>query len=669
MLLIRYVYKCSLSYRTGRGQLSVIATSGHAVSFPDITPIAELFERLVALAEREELRVSDAGFRRVALAWTLSEHLQPSSPVSWSAEEVAQCSYALLAAGDREALAPLAAYQLTALTEDPPGPETPAELIRYAFSKVQHIPRQSALRGDLVGAHRTPELVRRLAMWLAFDEFSRNLGRTDARLASRSSSAFRPERSEEIRDNAELMFRTFLIRSRQEGIVGALDATLELESAANPQRLRVPDAAWLIAWDEAVRAGADTVCSELAGHRARRQTHSLERDFWSMLQAVYTMRERLPLSTELEEGLRRVQKRNDATSGLATELLIGLSASREVITREVRTIDRNVEGDALHLAQMLLNSREQLDRDERLARAGAAGQLLSALLRDIKEQMKRPVPSEAARATQAPVDLNNDSGFTSSLDLPAVEPQLHEAPLFTGGHGALSQPLSSDALSTASRLGESRTLTSKGNYPGHLRETPGEGVEALEGGAQLDPADLRSLLSRAQYALTVEDADELAAVDREMGRLIALGTEATTALETLLHEDAEHLPLAAARLSERYAVEERWNDAAELLERVARLEDDQRKRGALYQEIAKRWLKAGEFNYAHEQLLVSFMCDPLNPHTIKLLEVSYRKRGVPEAAIEMYETAIQSAELAGHHALAEAMHARVETLRERHHAR
>lgn len=646
------------------------------MSSPDITPIAELFEGLVELAENAELRINDAGYRSAALAWTLRQHLRPNSGEVWNAQHVAQCAYTMLVAGDRQALAPIAPFAVTALTDDPPGPETPAGIIRYAYSDVGHVPRQSALRGDVISSQRTPELVRRLALWLAFDEFTRNLNRTDARLASRSASAFRPERSSEVSNDAELSFRGFLTRSRQEGIMGALNAALELDSPAKAQTLRVPDAAWLIAWDEAVRAGADAVCSELAGHRARRQTHSLERDFWCLLEAVYALRERLPLHNELEDGLRRVQRRNDASAGLAVELLIGLTTSREAITKLLHDLDRTVEGDALHLAQLLLLPETRADRAERLEKAGPAGQLLLAFEQDAHERASRKAEQAAsgftASAPQRPDEASESSADDGlpSLDLPAVDADWNEAPLYTGAHGALSQPLSSDALSTSASVSE--TANALRDQQVVSRHTPGAGQPALSGtpkavnrDEQSAPGELRTLLSRAQYALTVEDTDELRAVDSELAGHITKNQTLPTALAALLQEDAEHLPRAAARLSDRYVSEKRWGDAAALLERVARLEDDQRRRGALYLEIAHRWLKAGEPNYAHEQLMVSFMCDPLNPRAIKLLEVSYRKRGAPEAAIEMYETAIQSAELANENKLADAMRGRVATLRER----
>lgn len=458
-------------------------------------------------------------------------------------------------------------------------------------------------------------------------------------------------------DTPLAMLRAYLQAARKIGVVGAL-TPLEQEATST---LSVADAAWLVAWDEAARANAHSICADLALRRASRlEPQSAHQHRWLLIYGFHEEHkparhaEELPIDRRLLDMMYHID-----TPYIPASLCVSIAAKTDQLEPVLREALPYLKGPTIPLLKAAFGVGDAPVSLGPLADINTAGALLALRIQRERERHQvAGIEAPISRRTPAPVSILDNfetneellSGTfafeeettTSQPEAPAEATSDNEAPAeelhpdrgeqFIRWSEEWDEDLKTEQFSPEYRRHSNndehpstRPTATEDDYESELVSTPPTELDIFLAAAL--PDDLRRradrLLTRRLANSNTYDRELLSALDTN----IALLPESSWLIAQTLLKQGEHGASVA------------W------MERVASATTSRHSRAARYKALGRCWLnQLQEPAQALEYLVVSYSCLPTDGETIELLDRCYTKLHKESELIAAYRSALRAAD-------------------------
>lgn len=483
-------------------------------------------------------------------------------------------------------------------------------------------------------------------------------------------------------DAAILSFRAYLSAARRVGVIGALDPVIEETRDARPL-MSVAEAAGVVAWDEAARAGAHGVCADLALRRARqRPLHSSAQHRWLLLYGFHAehLPERSvdgpPVARELLDMMYHSE-----TNYVAASLAVSIAARTNRLEAVLRETLPYLRGPTVPMLRAAFGIGDQPRSLKRLATLNAGGALLAlrfAYLRQSNSPLQLDVPI-APRRTPPPAPIlddfeNNEDflestfGFEDEKTLPRADVTPRHPISDTGNEITSTTPTESRPMRARVARSQSTDVRSQhwhddwhanektdliGNLAAettdhHVRRPPSSTPDATDAAyASPQPANASPTDIDVELAAALPD-DRRRQADALLGARILVDTPLDDAFYEAIEHLAKALPITALAAARALHHSHSYRRAAVLYEQVARSTHDRRLRAERYRDLGNLWkLELARPDRAIEYYIVSFTCDPCEETTLLQLGDVYKNLGRYDELHAIYEAAALAAEHAG----------------------
>lgn len=470
-----------------------------------------------------------------------------------------------------------------------------------------------------------------------------------------------------------MRLRAYLQGARRLGVLGALTP---LEQ--NPdETLRIADAAWTIAWDEAARVGNHGTCAELALRRANAMPpRSISRYRWLLIHGLHEEHipvrhvEGLPVSRALLDMMYEFEK-----PFVPAVLCVSIAARTNRLAPVLRETLPYLPGPTHPLLTAAFGVGEAPESLMRIAEINTAGVLLALRMkREEERRIAQGLPSKRGRATPAPTSIlddyeNNEDLLAGGFDFEREATQPHDTLLRTESTSHIKTP--TDALASNTLRSEPTPAPDTGAPHHGLEDRGADYILWADAWDEELPTGVRSEAS-IPPANSVPDAAPAHAQTPPNGSNTpsALDVALAATLPDELRGRADALLAARLRLVDYLPPEvfqeldgnlpslpeAAWVGAEQLerrgdlpravawKERIARATSDRLTRAHRYRVLGSMWLdRFREPAQALEYLIVAFTCDPTDDSTLQLLDTSYRALDRPRDLLVAYRTAIDAA--------------------------
>lgn len=476
--------------------------------------------------------------------------------------------------------------------------------------------------------------------WFAMDLSFSEAGPPDEstiRWAERWSQQF-----EEDTDASLLAFRSFLSSARRVGVVNALNPLRD--TAVGASQMRVLDAAWAVAWDEASRARVHGVCANLALDRARgldSGSHAHMR--WVLLYALH--RERIlhipdneaPVARELLD-LFYQKEVDDIAAQLACSIAIK-SSRLDPILREALPVMRGPISSVLRVAYSCVDRPRNI---RHLITSELAGGLVAMrMLQSPKIRARLPLLDRAVdvagpRATPAPTPILDD--YETNPDL-LQDPVFFESDELTPHGTRLVSPSAPIRTLTPAEVGASSGEPSE-SAPRPRKATPGPSTGDVHVGPP-PPTEAPSEFDVLLVTNLPEDKRERA--DLVLASRVHHEKTKLSELLPVIDEHASTLPHTVREVAHVLKTQGDLRRSALFYEHAARGEHRRKERAQRYLELGELWRKELQSpDRALEYFIVSFTCDATNRGALSALRDIYLSKKQFMELLGVYRVALNA---------------------------
>lgn len=487
--------------------------------------------------------------------------------------------------------------------------------------------------------------------WFAFDIETGEHRHVDE-LAQRFPSRWAQTYPDDL-DAPIASLRAYLQAARKIGVIGAL-SPLELDNVGN---LRVADAAWVVAWDEAARANAHGICADLALRRSKQlEEHPELYQRWLLIHGLHEEHkpersvDSFPVSRELLDLMYHVDK-----PFVPASLCLSIAAKTNRLAPVLRETLPYLQGPTIPLLQAAFGVGEELESYAALADVNPAGALLALRMKlraehraaqgtDTPRSRKTPPPAaildnfetneELANGpfefeeeltmprSDSPSDrLAGESKFSSLTDL---TPQLHSTEKKPSGRDEAAQLNRwseewDDELQTNAILPKDFSPRSRTGP-----HTPSESLRGYRSGDEVS-ISTTSEPTELDIHLAASLPDELRSrADILLARRIEEKRHYSPEFLAALGDQLHLLPESSWFVSQELIRQEQFSSALAWMESIARVTTNRLVRAERYKALARSWAdQLQEPAQALEYLIVSFTCAPTDAETLQMLDNIY----------------------------------------------
>lgn len=469
-------------------------------------------------------------------------------------------------------------------------------------------------------------------------------------------------------DAGILSFRSYLQNARRVGVVGALTP---LEQG-DTHTMSVAEAAWVIAWEEAARANAHGICSELALRRANQMPlQSEDRYRWLIIHGLHEERkparavEGLPVSRELLDMMYHFEK-----PYIPASLCVSIAARTNALAPVLREALPFLMGPTLPLLNAAFGVGDGPEDLHSVAEINSAGALLALRMHRAEERkIAQGFPPKQRRKTPPPMAIldnyENNQDFLSGGFAFEDEPTLSNARPNEKKEQSNHEFTDAETPKRKEESSSHKAIEDRGedyiqwadewadDLTTSVNETPTNRRKAAYR-ANKPPANHSSEIeenchnpTHLDVALAGSLPDELRErADQYLAERIAISDTLSHSLLSELDATISTLPNSAWAASQYLLQQGELSRAVAWMERIARVTSNRLERAARYKELGRLWsTQLLEPAQALEYLIVAFTCEPTDPQTLQLLDDSYSHLKRFDDLRIAYETALESASL------------------------